>query len=71
MTFGVFILTKIEGGRMDQAVREFDSIDTALGEIRELVATERTEWKAITIIRGEDMPKMLEGAFPTPPDPPA
>jgi hypothetical protein len=68
VSFGVFILTRIEGGRMDQAVREFGTIDEALGTVREIVLTQATEWKAITLIDGKDMPLMLEGAFPTPPE---
>lgn len=63
--FGLFVLLPdAVGGRMDQAVRE--AADVA--ELHAVIdaALVGMPWRAITIFHGEDIPKALEGAEPTP-----
>lgn len=64
--FGVFVLLPgTELGRMDQAVREVADVAELHAAIDDAMA--KMPWRAITIFRGEDIPRALEGAAgPTP-----
>lgn len=63
--FGVFVLMPdAEPGRMDMATRECADVAEMHAAIDEALA--QGDWRAITVFRGEDIPRALDGAYPTP-----
>lgn len=64
--YGVFVLMpQSEPGRLDEATKECADVAELHAAIDQ--ALEHGQWQAMCIVRGEDIPLMLQGAYPTPP----